>query len=67
MYDLGVLQLRVFGTSELIAEIASQLERIHGARHVIVSGNGARGQTLVTADLVDEAVDQAVETIKRAD
>jgi hypothetical protein len=35
-----VLQLRVFGASELIADIASQLERIHGARHVIVSGNG---------------------------
>lgn len=65
MYDLVVLQLRVFGASELIADIANQLEGIHGARHVIVSGNGAAGQALVTADLVDDAVDQAVETIKR--
>ena len=46
MYDPGVLQLRVFGTSVFIAEIASQLERIHGARHVIVSGNGARVRRL---------------------
>jgi hypothetical protein len=60
-----VLQLRVFGTPELIADVASQLEGIHGARHVIVSGNGAAGQALVTADLVDDAVDQAVETVKR--
>jgi hypothetical protein len=60
-----MLQLRVFGASELIADIANQLERIHGARHVIVSGNGAAGEALVTADLVDDAVDQAVETIKR--
>src|SRR5262249_22164496 len=60
-----VLQLRVFGASELIADLADQLEGIHGARHVIVSGNGAAGRALVTADLVDDAVDQAVETIKR--
>lgn len=65
MYDLLVLQLRVFGASDLIADIASQLDVIHGARHVIVSGNGAAGQALVTADLVDDAVDQAVETVKR--
>jgi hypothetical protein len=32
---------------------------------VLVSGNGAAGRALVTADLVDDAVDQAVETIKR--
>ncbi|MBV9417346.1 MAG: DUF389 domain-containing protein [Solirubrobacterales bacterium] len=65
MYDLVVLQLRAFGGSELIADIANQLEQIHGARHVIVSGNGAAGKALVTADLVDDAVDQAVETVKR--
>jgi uncharacterized hydrophobic protein (TIGR00271 family) len=65
VYDLGVLQLRVFGASELIADVADQLGRIHGARHVIVSGNGGGGQSLVTADLVDEAVDAVIETIKR--
>ena len=65
MYDPVVLQLRAFGGSELIADIANQLEQIHGARHVIVSGNGAAGKALVTADLVDDAVDQAVETVKR--
>ena len=60
-----MLQLRVFGASDLIADIANQLEGIHGARHVIVSGNGAAGNSLVTADLVDDAVDQAVEAIKQ--
>jgi uncharacterized hydrophobic protein (TIGR00271 family) len=60
-----VLQLRVFGTSELIADLTNQLERIHGARHVIVSGNGASGKALVTADLVDDAVDQAIERVSR--
>ena len=64
MYDLVMLQLRAFGASELIADIANQLEGIHGARHVIVSGNGAAGQALVTADLVDDAVDEAVETVR---
>ena len=59
------MQLRVFGASDLIADIANQLEGIHGARHVIVSGNGAAGNSLVTADLVDDAVDQAVEAIKQ--
>jgi uncharacterized hydrophobic protein (TIGR00271 family) len=60
-----VLQLRVFGASELIAELTNQLERIHGARHVIVSGNTASGKALVTADLVDDAVDQAIEQVRR--
>lgn len=44
-----MLQLRVFGASELIADVADQPDEIHGARHVIVSGNGAAGQALVTA------------------
>jgi uncharacterized hydrophobic protein (TIGR00271 family) len=61
VYDSVVLQLRVFGASELIADIAAQLECLHGARHVIVSGDGTPGQALVTADLGDDAVDQAIE------
>lgn len=60
-----MLQLRVFGASDLVADVAAQLEGIDGARHVIVSGNGASGEALVTADLVDDAVDQAVEAIRR--
>jgi uncharacterized hydrophobic protein (TIGR00271 family) len=63
VYDPIVLQLRVFGGSRLIADIADQLEQMHGARHVIVSGDGAAGQVLVTADLTDDAVDQVVETV----
>jgi uncharacterized hydrophobic protein (TIGR00271 family) len=60
-----VLQLRVFGASELIADLSNELEEIHGARHVIVSGNGASGKALVTADLGDDAVDPAIERVKR--
>jgi uncharacterized hydrophobic protein (TIGR00271 family) len=65
VYDLVVLQLRVFGVPGLIADIANQLERIHGAHHVIVSRNGAGGKALVTADLVDDAVDAVIETINQ--
>jgi uncharacterized hydrophobic protein (TIGR00271 family) len=65
VYDLAMMQLRAFGASKLIADIADQLELIHGARHVIVTGTGTGGQSLVTADLVDDAVDQAVEALNR--
>jgi hypothetical protein len=60
-----VLRLRVFGASGLIADVAHQRERIQGASHGIVSDNGAGGQALVTADLVDETPDRVIEAIKR--
>ena len=59
-----MLQLRVFGASRVIADVARQLEVIPGARHVILTGDGASGKALVTADLVDEAVDQALARVK---
>jgi uncharacterized hydrophobic protein (TIGR00271 family) len=65
VYDLAVLQLRVFGVPGLIADIANQLERSHGAHHVIVTRNGAGGKALVTADLVDDAVDAVIEAINQ--
>lgn len=64
MYHRVVLQLRVFGASPVIVDVASQLEAIPGARHVILTGDGASGKSLVTADLVDDAVDQALGRIK---
>jgi hypothetical protein len=60
-----VLQLRVFGASQVITDVASQLEVIPGARHVILTADGAAGNALVTAELVDDAVDQALARINR--
>jgi uncharacterized hydrophobic protein (TIGR00271 family) len=65
VYDRLVLQLQVFGASQVVAQVASQLEVIPGARHVIVGGTGASGQALVTADLVDDAVDQVLARVNQ--
>ena len=48
-----------------MADVATRLEEIPGARHVIQTGNGDVGKGLVTADLADEAVDGALEQVKR--
>jgi len=60
-----VLQLRVFGTPPTMAAVADSLQQIPGSRHVIQMGNGALGDTLVSADLVDDAVDRALELVTR--
>lgn len=60
-----MLQLRVFGASGPMAEVAQCLEEVPGARHVIRSGGGNAGGTLVTADLVDDAVDRALQQVRR--
>lgn len=59
-YQRVVLQLRVFGAEDVIAEVAGQLTEIPGSRHVIVTGDRGSGKTLVTADVADEAVDRAL-------
>jgi len=58
-----VLQLRVFCSAGLTAAVAGQLELIPGSRHVLVTGNGSSGNSLVTADLADDAVDRALQSI----
>jgi uncharacterized hydrophobic protein (TIGR00271 family) len=65
LYHRVVLQLRVFGASELIADVASELEVIPGSRHVVLTKDGASGKALVTADLVDDAVDRAVQRLRQ--
>lgn len=60
-----MLQLRVFGTPPTVAAVADSLQQIPGSRHVIQLGNGALGDTLVSADLVDDAVDRALEQLAR--
>lgn len=60
-----MLQLRVFGASRAMADVARCLHETPGARHVVRSGEGDPGKVLVTADLVDDAVDRALEQINR--
>ena len=59
-----MLQLRVFGTSPEMAAVAQRLRQIPGSRHVVHTGDG-QADSLVTADLLDDAVDQAVEEVNR--
>jgi uncharacterized hydrophobic protein (TIGR00271 family) len=60
-----VLQLRVFGSAQAMAMVAESLQRIPGSRHVIQMGGGDIGGAVVTADLVDDAVDRALEQVTR--
>jgi uncharacterized hydrophobic protein (TIGR00271 family) len=60
-----VLQLRVFGAPPTMAALADTLRRMPGSRHVIQMGNGELGGALVSADLVDDAVDRALEQVTR--
>ncbi|MCL2418057.1 MAG: DUF389 domain-containing protein, partial [Conexibacteraceae bacterium] len=60
-----MLQLRVFGAAPAMADVAERLQRIPGARHVIRTGNGDGEPSVVVADLVDDAVDRALEQVRR--
>jgi uncharacterized hydrophobic protein (TIGR00271 family) len=60
-----VLQLRVFGSERLVAEVAGHLHELPGSRHVIVMGDGSSGNAQVTADLSDDAVDHALTHVQR--
>lgn len=60
-----MLQLRVFGAPPTMAALADTLQRIPGSRHVIQMGNGELGGALVSADLVEDAVDRALEQVTR--
>jgi hypothetical protein len=48
-----------------MADVADRLRKIPGSRHVIRTSDGDPGSALVTADLSDEAVDRALEQVKR--
>ncbi len=60
-----MLQLRVFGTPAAMTAVAESLQRLPGARHVIQMGDGQLGGVLVSADLVDDAVDGALAQVTR--
>lgn len=60
-----MLQLRVFGAAPAMAAVAERLQAIPGSRHLIRTGNGDGRQAVVTVDLGDDAVDRALEQVKR--
>ena len=55
-----MLHLRVFGSSEVIAEVAGYLYELDGSTHVIYTRGGSPGQAVATADLAAEAVDSTL-------
>ena len=48
-----------------MADVAGCLREIAGARHVMRTEDGGSGQCLVTADLIDDAVDAALDGVNR--
>src|SRR4051812_27346326 len=48
-----------------MADIAERLEAVQGLQHIIITGDGARQPALLTADLVDGAVDSVLRQVKR--
>jgi uncharacterized hydrophobic protein (TIGR00271 family) len=60
-----VLQLRVFGVAAAMADVATRLQEIPGSRHVVHTGNGDTGDTVVTADLLDSAADHVLAEVRR--
>src|SRR6478672_8920989 len=60
-----MLQLRVFGSPPVMVDVAAQLRSIPGARHVMRTADGDAAGALVTAYLVDDAVDGALTQLSR--
>lgn len=59
-----MLQLRVFAGAGAVRELADRLRETAGATHVVQMGDAAQG-TLITADLLDGAVDTVLELVGR--
>jgi uncharacterized hydrophobic protein (TIGR00271 family) len=61
-----LLQLRVFGATSVMSEVAGRLSGLPGAGHITWSEAGDRSdRALVTADLRADAADSALEAIQR--
>jgi hypothetical protein len=56
-----MLQLRVFGDSSAVGEVARRLGALPGARHVSVVAGERRGSALLTADLRAVVADGALD------
>jgi uncharacterized hydrophobic protein (TIGR00271 family) len=60
-----VLQLRVFGGTGTITEVAERLDGLPGARHVMRTEDRASGNAVVTADLSAATADDAFAAVRR--
>jgi uncharacterized hydrophobic protein (TIGR00271 family) len=59
-----VLHLRVYGTTGTIDDVTQRLVALPGVRHVVQSGDGARCEALVTADLGSDAADPTLDALR---
>jgi len=59
-----MLQLRVFGNSSAMGDVAARLHALSGARHVSVTGSTHDQSALVTADVHAGAADDALEMVR---
>jgi uncharacterized hydrophobic protein (TIGR00271 family) len=61
-----LLQLRVFGTTSVMSEVARRLSGLSGAGHITWCEAGDRSdRALVTADLRADSADEALEAVER--
>ena len=58
-----MLQLRVYGENQRMAEVVGRLNAIPGARHVSLTSAGHDEAALITADLRPSAADPALEML----
>ena len=61
-----MLQLRVFGESSAVGEVAKRLGDMPGARHVGVVDGARKGSALVTADVGASGADGALKMVRAA-
>jgi len=59
-----MLQLRVFGDSPAMGDVAERLSALPGVRHLSTSGRGHDGSALVTADVSAAVADAALEMVR---
>jgi uncharacterized hydrophobic protein (TIGR00271 family) len=59
-----VLQLRVYGASSRIAQVAERVAALPGSRHVLVTRDGDAGAAMATADVSGDAADAALEAMR---
>jgi uncharacterized hydrophobic protein (TIGR00271 family) len=59
-----MLQLRVFGDSRAMGDVAGRLSALPGVRHLSTRGGGHDGNALVTADVSATVADAALEMVR---
>ena len=59
-----MLQLRVYGASSTIADVADRVRALEGARHVLVLRDGDAGAAMAMADVTGDAADTALEALR---